>query len=84
MKIGWFSCDQNIHHIGSRELPTRILLFGKLTRNFCDDIPINHIPAAGNNTVVRINVVVLQLLMLSCIIILRQILIKRISMIRVS
>jgi len=33
------------------------------------DLPINHIPAAGNNIDVRINAVVLQLLMLSWIII---------------
>jgi hypothetical protein len=44
-----------------KELLTSVLL------RFCDDIPINHIPAAGNNMVVKINEVVLQLLMLSCI-----------------
>jgi hypothetical protein len=39
----------------------------QLLKRFRDDIPINHIPAAGNNMVVKINEVVLQLLMLSCI-----------------
>jgi len=33
-----------------------------------NDLPINHIAAAGKNILVRINAVVLQLLILSCII----------------
>lgn len=47
--------------------PEFFFVVNKLRRNFHDGIPINHIPAAGNNMAVRINAVVLQLLMLSCI-----------------